>query len=359
MYKVIRPLLFLLNPEQAHNLFAKTGIFLSRSWLKKIIEFIYSFEDDRLAIEAFGVIFKNPVGLAAGFDKNGKLSEFLPSLGFGFTEIGSVSAKPSSGNPKPRLFRLPLDEALINRMGLNNEGADAIAQRVQTQNLNIPLGINIVKTHDPNIIEYRAIQDFSYSFERLYPLASFITINISCPNTAEGKTFEEPEALDKLLSALNAIEEKFTLKKPLLVKISPDISFSLLDAVLSVSQKHHVSGYVVSNTSLSRSNLQTPESDIAAIGKGGLSGKPIQKNTLDRISYIYKKLNKPFIIGCGGVFSAQDAYNQIKAGASLVELYTGLIYEGPGLIKKIKRGLVKLLEQDGLSSIKQAVGKNT
>jgi dihydroorotate dehydrogenase len=307
-------------------------------------------------MHAYGIDFHSPVGLGAGFDKNGKLLNLFPSLGFGFVEIGSVTAHPGLGNPKPRIFRLPADRAIINRMGLNNDGVDALAHRLSETLRTIPCGINIAKTHDPEILGSRAIDDFCYAFKTISDYADYIALNISCPNTKEGKTFEDPHALDELLSAVKSLEKGFERKKPLLIKISPDLSYKTLDEILDISEHHGINGYVISNTSLRRDGLMAKAEKISRIGQGGLSGAPIKTRATEMIAYTYTHLKKPFIIGVGGIFSASHAYEKIKAGASLIQVYTGLIYEGPSLVKNINKGLVAFLKADGFSSLKEAVG---
>jgi dihydroorotate dehydrogenase len=322
----------------------------------KAVESLYRFDDDILHSTHLGIDFDNPVGMAAGFDKNGVLTGFLPYLGFGHMEIGSVTAEPRVGNPKPRIFRLPNDKAIINRMGLNNEGVDRVYQRLSRRQSSIPIGVNIAKTHDPKILGDDAIRDFCYSFRTLYPAGEYITINISCPNTEEGKTFEDKVALGELLSAIRSTEDGFQDKKPALVKISPDATYQMVDDILEVTERYGMSGYVIGNTSSKRENLVTNSREIDKIGKGGLSGNPTKKRSTELINYTFKNLDKPFIIGVGGISSAEDAYDKIRAGASLVQVYTGFIYEGPGLPKNINKGISKLLRRDGFSVLGEAVG---
>lgn len=357
MYKIVRPLLFRGDPENIHDKALTIGRYLSESSLKKLIGFLYDFQDSRLESDFCGISFPNPVGLAAGFDKNAELVNFLPYIGFGFVEIGSVTAEGGKGNTKPRLFRLVEDEAIINRMGLNNYGAERIQERLRKIRPKVPLGVNIAKTHGPGILGELAIRDFCYSFERLYPRGDYITINISCPNTEEGKTFEDKTALEELLSSLMEKRDCISrYKKPVLIKISPDISFEELDDILEVSEKYGINGYVISNTSSRREWLSTPSEHIEKIGKGGLSGKPIRERSTELIRYVYEGLDKPNIIGVGGISSAENAYEKIRAGACLIQVFTGLVYEGPGLVRRIKKGLVNLMERDGFSSISEAVG---
>ena len=357
MYGLLKPLLFKLDPETLHDLVLKIGKRAGRiKWVKNALRSVYDFEHEALRINVFGKEFRNPLGLAAGFDKNGELIDLLPCLGFGFAEIGSVTAKPCEGNPRPRIFRLVEDEALINRMGLNNYGADVVAEKLSGRRFEIPLGINIAKTHDPTIMGERAIEDFLYSFERLYPLGDFTVLNISCPNTREGKTFEDKEALDELLEGLSEPRKRFGKKKPVLVKISPDLSYEALDGILEVCKEHGIDGYVISNTTTERCNLKTDEEKVRKIGYGGLSGRPLKNRATELIKYVYSQRDDETIIGVGGIFSAEDAYEKITAGSSLVEVFTGLIYRGPGVVREINKNLVRMLEREGFSNVEEAVG---
>ncbi len=312
-----------------------------------------------------GLHFANPVGLAAGFDKNAELVRFWPSVGFGFAEAGSVTALPSEGNPRPRAFRLPADRALINRMGLNNVGAIAVAAHLAE--LRKPegfvLGINVAKTHDAAILGDEAIEDFRTSVHHLLPFADYLALNVSCPNTAEGKTFEEPEALDALLSAV--MEERATQNSsvPVLVKFSPHASVQHMgnvDELVALSLEHGVEGFIATNTASDREGLRSSKARLADIGEGGLSGRPLATRSTALVRHLFRKTKGAVpIIGVGGIDLPETAYERIRAGASLVQLYTGLVYEGPALIKRINKGLVRFLERDGFGSIGEAVGTST
>ncbi|MFC1728583.1 quinone-dependent dihydroorotate dehydrogenase [Nanoarchaeota archaeon] len=351
MYKLIRPLLFMLDPERAHNLVSSLGkVAQGTPPVSYLMQKAYRVQDDRLRIELFDTIFENPVGLAAGFDKNAELIDFSYDLGFGFTEVGSATARGGEGNPKPRIFRYPKDEAIVNRMGLNNIGTMSIVANIKS-NLstltsalrNYPIGLNIAKTNNSEIVGDDAIKDFVYSFRHGATIADYITINISCPNTKEGKTFEDPVALDSLLGAIKAEKEKV----PTLVKISPTLHHADLEKVIRVCTKHKMDGYVVSNT----------QPHVGPAGTGGLSGKPLREISTEQIRRVYEMLEgaKP-IIGVGGIDSAETAYEKIKAGASLVQVYTGLIYQGPSLVKEINKGILRLFDLVGFKSVKEAVG---
>ncbi len=356
MYKLIRPLLFAQDPENMHNRALTFGEWAAHSPLAGLFETCYKFDDPRLHNKVFGLNFRNPVSNAAGFDKNAHLPDFLPLLNFGFVEIGSVTAQPRDGNPKPRMFRLEQDKAMINRMGLNNIGADRMAQKLAGRKFRTPLGINIAKTHDPKILGNKSIEDFCYSFKKLYEFCDYLTLNISCPNTAEGKTFEEVGPLRALLSAIKPIRAGFAQQHPVLLKLSVSNSHQMVDAILQAGEEFGIAGYIIGNSPSDRENMTTPKEQLEKIGKGGLSGQPVRPRTTELVRYAYSVLRRPCIIACGGIDSAKSAYENIRAGASLVQLYAGLIYEGPGLVKKINRGLVELLKRDGFKNIAEAVG---
>lgn len=363
MYAFFRPLLFRVDPERAHNITLNAAR-LVQGISPSLIQPMFSFESPVLRQTLWGKTFENPVGLAAGADKNGVLVRFWSKVGFGFCEIGSVSARAAGGNAKPRAFRLPADRALINRMGLNNDGAEEISRRLKKLSIDQlpPLGINIAKTHDPSIIGKGALLDFRHTFRLMASTASYIVLNISCPNTAEGKTFEEPASLEALLKAIFADREDMGLKVPILIKLSPTFSQyvvfdSAIEETVSIALKYGVEGLIATNTAPDRENLRTSEDVIQRIGKGGLSGAPLTHRTTRLIKYLHEKTEGSIpIIAVGGIDSAETAYANIRAGASLVQLYTGMVYRGPGVVKKIKKGLVRLLRQDGFESIEQAIG---
>lgn len=342
LYKsLVKPLLFLGDAETAH----KQAVHIARltshnTLLRTLAKWVYSSSNKGLEQHLFGISFPNPIGLAAGFDKNGETPLAMQALGFGFVEVGSVTAKASPGNPKPRAFRLPEDRSLINRMGLNNQGADVIIPRLKTIKLDIPLGINIAKTNDTNIHGEAAIRDYAYSYELACTVADYITINISCPNTGEGKTFEDPDALQALLDALNITQQG---RVPTLVKFSVDTDKTTLEKLVEISERAGIAGYVATNTSSNRKQLRSSPELLQAIGHGGLSGKAIAQKSTQVVQWLHEMLgqNKP-IIGVGGIDSAEEALNKLRAGAHLLQLYTGMVYEGPGLVKFIKKELQKV-----------------
>lgn len=362
MYSFLRPLLFRLKAERAHDLTLQMAEFVQEH--APSLAARYEFEDERLKQRLWGETFPNPVGVAAGLDKNAELVPFWEALGFGFVEVGSVSARASEGNPKPRSFRLPEDQALINRMGLNNEGAAAVAERLEgdRSGRSRPLGINLAKTHDPEVMGEAAVEDYRESFRLLASEASYVTLNVSCPNTEDGRTFEEPQALDTLLSAIFSEQKAPGLEVPILIKLSPPASGRVifdtrLEDLLAVAQAHGVHGFVATNTASDRQGLNTSADRLDAIGEGGMSGPPLADRSTGLIRYLYRTTDGEVpIIGVGGVRDADSAYAKIRAGASLVQLYTALIYEGPALVRRIKKGLIERLRDDEFVSIDRAVG---
>jgi dihydroorotate dehydrogenase len=333
--KVIRPLLFIKDPEDMHNMATRLlQVVQGSDLLLKASKRAFFWEDERLKVNLFGLSFPNPIGLAAGFDKNAQALKALASLGFGFIEAGTVTPKPQQGNPRPRLFRLPQQEAIVNRMGFNNQGVDVIKERLKSYNLQIPIGVNIGKSRDAKIEE--SIGDYIYSFNAIHTQADYIVINISSPNTPGLRRLQERSLLDLLVKEL--VRHK---SKPLLVKISPDLTYPQIKDIIQVASDRGIDGIVATNT--------MPQEN------GGLSGRPLKNRSTEIIRWIHKNSAIP-IIGVGGVFSAQDCFEKIKAGASLVQIYTGLIYEGPFIVKRIKKDLVKLMEQEGYDNIAEAIG---
>ncbi len=361
IYPLARNILFKLEPEQAHNLaFSAARIAQSTRIPLAVLRPIFRSHSQCLESNVFGLHFKTPIGLAAGFDKNAEIVPLMEALGFGFVEVGSVTNLPSKGNPQPRMFRLPDDEALINRMGLNNHGPDTLLENLRRHESSVPLGINIAKSHHPDIMEDKATEDMLSCYAQVVGAADYTVLNVSCPNTKDGKTFEEPESLGALLKAVVRKKNELDTRTPLLVKFSSDLSLGALEQAIAVCEEQGVDGYVMVNTSTSRANLQTSVGRLEEIGAGGLSGKPLQTKSLEKVKKAYSILkgSKP-IIGLGGVDSPEFAYLLIKSGASLVQMYSGLVYKGPGLVKEINSGLIKLLQRDGLSSVNEAVGVET
>ncbi len=353
---LLRPL-FWLEPERAHRLALASLEWLGRHpRLQRAVHGLLSYEDPRLEQEVFGLRFKNPVGLAAGFDKDGRAVTGLAALGFGFLEIGSVSARPSRGNPRPRVFRLEKDRAIINRMGIPSEGADRVAARLAgLKDRPVPLGLNLNFTTGAALGREEIVADYLYSFRRLYPYADYFAINLSCPNLPEVE-FDptSPEDVGLLLARLAEERARLGGKKPILVKVSPDWSEEELDRVLEASQGH-VEGIIAVNTTTSREGLKTRDPRLTS-QEGGLSGLPLRERATEVVAHIHRRTQgKLPIIGVGGIFTAEAAWEKICAGASLIQIYTGLIYEGPGLVKRLNRGLGRLLAEHGFQSIAEAI----
>ncbi len=351
-----KPVLFKMHPDIAHELVSSIGMTLGKSELgRTLVDKFCHFEHPSLETEVFGVKFKNPIGIAGGFDKGCRLIQILPSVGFGFTEVGSITAKPYQGNRRPWNTRLIKEGALIVNYGLKNEGATVLKKRIASQKRFVPLVINIAKTNDPTIKGEDSVKDYKKSFVKLQPLADIVNINISCPNTGDGQMFcENPEMLNQLLKIIN----KNKVTKPVVLKLKPDLSDESLYQVLETVMKYHfIKGFIISNLTKNRSGLKHIKTSELAHLPGGLSGRPLKELSNQMIRKVYQKTAGKYpIIGLGGVFTATDAYEKICLGASLIELATGLIYGGPMTIKNINSGLVELLKKDGFVSISQAVG---
>jgi len=333
MYKrVIRPILFLFDPEWVHH-FSFTAIRLVHRipFVGLIIRRIFQLKKSTLEREVFGLKFPNPVGLAAGFDKDAKLFRELSNFGFGFIEIGTVTPKPQVGNSKPRLFRLKKDKGIINRMGFNNAGVADVVKRLR-KNKNSIIGGNIGKNKTtPN---ENAQDDYLICFEALFDVVDYFVVNVSSPNTPNLRDLQEKEPLTALLNALQAHNSNKTSRKPILLKIAPDLTDAQLSDIIEIISATGIDGVIATNTTLSREGLQSTSKIIQETG--GLSGKPLAKRSTEVIRYLHKNSNGAFpIIGVGGIHSAEDAQEKLDAGASLVQLYTGFVYEGPSLIKKI------------------------
>lgn len=341
MYKLVKPIFFSMDPETAH--YTVTGglsTFLKVWGAKKIMNMAYAYSNPSLEREVFGLKFKNPVGLAAGFDKNAEFVNEMAALGFGFVEIGTVTPKPQPGNDKPRMFRLPKDEALINRMGFNNQGVDVAAMRLKyfTDRKGLIVGGNIGKNKlTPN---EEAVNDYIICFDKLFDVVDYFVVNVSSPNTPGLRDLQEKEPLKHILHTLQQRNETHEKPKPILLKIAPDLTDSQLDDIIEIVVETKIAGVIATNTTLSREGLNS-NPDLSK-ESGGLSGKPLTARSTEVIRYLSEKSGKAFpIIGVGGIHSASDALAKIDAGASLVQVYTGMIYEGPQLIKNICKRLAK------------------
>ena len=315
-------------------------------------------------LRRFGLSFANPLGLAAGFDKDGIVLDGLCALGFGFIEAGTVTLHPQPGNPRPRLFRLPLDGALINRAGFNNKGAAALVQRLKKNRPACVIGVSIGKS---KITPFeRATEDYIGSLELVYEIADYVAINVSSPNTEKLRQLQEAEQLQHLLSALQQRSRELqkqhnrTSSLPMLVKISPDLSLESLERIVEIIQQLKIDGLIATNTTISRANLRTNSTEINSIGSGGLSGVPLRNRSTSIIAHLYRMTRGQVpIVGVGGIFNATDAWQKICAGASLLQLYTGLIYKGPGIAKEINKGLKEILEREGFRNLDEAVGSRS
>ncbi|MDA1267544.1 MAG: quinone-dependent dihydroorotate dehydrogenase [Bacteroidetes bacterium] len=337
--KILKPILFLLQPEAAHHFtFRLIKWTFNFSLLKPMLYSLFKLEDPRLQREVFGLKFSNPVGLAAGFDKDAHLIDEMALLGFGFIEIGTLTPKPQEGNPQPRLFRLPQDEALINRMGFNNGGVLGAIDRLKKRKSSVIIGGNIGKNKvTPN---EDALDDYLYCLEALHPYVDYFVVNVSSPNTPNLRDLQEKEPLKKLLMGVKAANAAHPKPKPILLKIAPDLSNGQLDDIIDIVRETQIEGVIATNTTLDRSNLSTDPTNLERIGAGGVSGKSLEKRSTEVIRYLHQQSGGAFpIVGVGGIFSAQDAIEKMEAGASLIQVYSGMIYEGPNLIKEIKKGL--------------------
>lgn len=341
MYSIIRYFLFLFDPEKVHYFTAKAiRNTLKIPGMKSLWRKMFCVEDKRLEKEVFGIKFKNPVGLGAGFDKDAKMFKDLDYCGFGFIEIGTVTPVGQPGNDKPRLFRLPEDKAIINRMGFNNEGVVAAAERLRGKSDQIIIGGNIGK--NKVTANEDALSDYLICFEALYEVVDYFVVNVSSPNTPNLRALQEKEPLMDLLSALMKENDLKPKQKPILLKIAPDLTNEQLDDIIEIVQTTKIHGVIATNTTISRENLKTDASKVEQIGMGGLSGLPVRERSTEVIRYLSQKSNKAFpIIGIGGIHSAQDALDKLDAGADLIQLYTGFIYEGPKLIQEINKAILK------------------
>ncbi len=341
MYQsLVRPILFLLSPEMAHQAaFLFMRLAQNIPGAAGIIRQIWAIEDRRLERTVFGITFPNPVGLAAGMDKECEAFDMLGAMGFGFIEVGTIVPEPQPGNPKPRLFRLPKDKALINRMGFNSKGLAHAVRRLQKRKSKVVIGGNIGKNKvTPND---EAVRDYEQCFEALYPCVDFFVVNVSSPNTPNLRQLQDKEPLELLLSSLQKLNREKPRPKPVLLKIAPDLSFTQIDEVLEIVENTGIAGIVATNTTIGRENLSCTAEEIAKIGAGGLSGRPLARRSTEVIRYIVDKSQGRIpVIGVGGIMTAQDALEKLAAGASLVELYTGFVYAGPGLISEINRAIL-------------------
>jgi dihydroorotate dehydrogenase len=356
MYKsILRPILFRFDAEKVHHFVVNfLKFFCQIPFAKKLLQVLYSVENPKLQRNIMGLTFKNPVGLAAGFDKNAETIDEMEALGFGFVEIGTLTPKAQDGNPKPRLFRLSADSALINRMGFNNKGVEAATILLAKRKSKIIVGGNIGKNKITS--NENAVDDYCLCFEALYDVVDYFVVNVSSPNTPNLRDLQEKEPLTKLLQTLqtknvektknhNEIHQTNSPSKPILLKIAPDLTLPQLNDIVEIVQTTKIQGIIATNTTIDRSHLQTSSSELDAIGAGGLSGKPLSARATVVIRHLRQRLGKDIvIIGVGGIFSAQDALEKLEAGADLIQVYTGFIYEGAALIRDINQKIIEKKE---------------
>ncbi|MFH1078483.1 MAG: quinone-dependent dihydroorotate dehydrogenase [Patescibacteria group bacterium] len=354
---LLKPMLFRMDPEYVHDTFVRIGAWLGKGeWSRSLIAAFFRYEHPALVQDVCGIRFPNPVGLPAGFDKNARMTAIMPSVGFGFEEIGSVTGEPCAGNPKPRLWRLPKSKALLVYYGLMNDGCEAIASRLKGLRFRIPIGVSVAKTNSPSTVDTQAgTADYQKAMRTFVEagVGDFFVVNISCPNAFGGEPYSDASRLDLLLGGIDAV----ATDKPVFVKITADTTTEQLDVILDVIGRHRVDGLIISNLTKKFDSPLIQKDELLPGMKGGFGGKPVQRLADDLISHAYRKAGGRYvIIGLGGIFTAADAYEKIRRGASLVQLVTGMIYEGPQVVGDINHGLVELLERDGFKTIKDAVG---
>lgn len=343
LYKaILRPIFFLFDPEKVHHFTFALVNFLSKiPGISQLWKSMYDYESKHLEREFFGLKFKNPVGLAAGFDKDAKLIDQFSMFGFGFIEIGTITPKAQAGNDKPRLFRLPKDKAIINRMGFNNSGMTAAVERLKRRKSKVIVGGNIGKNKlTPN---ENALDDYIITFEGLFPYVDYFVVNVSSPNTPNLRELQDKEPLTNLLTELQKLNNQKPKRKPLLLKIAPDLTDEQLTDIVEIAQNVELDGLIATNTTISREGLNTEDKQIESIGAGGLSGKPLANRSTEIISFLRSKLGAGFpIVAVGGIMSERDAVDKILAGASLIQIYTGFVYEGPAIVKRLNKAIEAL-----------------
>ena len=361
LYDLLRPLLFSVPPERVHQ--AVTGTLdaaLATRPARDAARALLEVDDPALRVTRWGIDFPNPVGLAAGFDKSGAHFNALGALGFGFVEIGTVTALAQPGNPRPRLFRLPEDGALLNRLGFNNPGAEAVARRLRRTRIEPVLGINLGKSKATPLEE--ATADYLRSLELLEPFARYLVVNVSSPNTPGLRKLQDAGPLRELLRALRARGAELAAARgeaprPVLLKIAPDLTDAQVVEVVGIAREEGIAGLIATNTTISREGLRTPRERVEALGAGGISGRPLRARALEVVSLVHRETRGELpVIGVGGISDARDAWERIRAGASLVQLYTGFVYGGPAVVREINRGLLRLLRREGFRSVEEAVG---
>jgi dihydroorotate dehydrogenase len=348
----LKPIYFRMDPESIHDRMIKAGKSLGKSSMGRgLTGLLFNYQNDILKQEIKGITFNNPVGLAAGFDKNAELYNILPSVGFGHAELGSVTGEYCPGNPKPRLWRLPKSESLVVYYGLKNDGAQAIHKRLEGKKFSIPIGISVAKTNCKETVdEKKGIEDYKKAYDIMEPLADYITINISCPNAFGGEPFQDPIKLERLLKGMNIKNNKL-----IFIKLPYDVPDKDIDEIIAIARKYNISGFVCTNLSKYLNNPKIK--DNIKPSKGGLSGRLVQEDSDELIRKIYSRTRgEVIIIGVGGIFNAKDAYRKIKAGANLVQMITGMVYVGPTVVSDINLKLSHMLKNEGYGNIIEAIG---
>ncbi len=350
-----KPYFFARDPEQVHNQMIMVGNMLGRVWLgRALTSLLFNYSHPSLQTSVLGIEFPNPLGLSAGFDKNADLVSIVPSVGFGFEEVGSITGQYCPGNPKPRMWRLIKSKSLVIYYGLNNRGCVAIAQQLRRTLFRIPVGTSVAMTNcAANLDRAQGIKDFATAFRELADIGHYTTVNISCPNAQGGQPFVDPVALEQLLTELDTIPTK----KPVLIKLSPDLTFDHVDMLLDIAKRHRVDGIICTNLTKPRDNPAVVDDPSLIPDVGGLSGAPTRELSDALLAHIYAREGRRFVlVGVGGISTAEDAYRKIRLGASLLQMITGMIFEGPQVVSEINQGLAALLARDGFTNISQAVG---
>lgn len=351
--QLLKRVYFQIDPERVHDGMTAIGRVLGKYKLTRALTRVaFAYKNDRLEQTIKGITFKNPIGLAAGFDKDAVLTDIIGSIGFGFVEVGSITGESCEGNPKPRLWRMKQSKGLVVYYGLKNEGCERIAARLAKKRFTLPVGTSIAMTNDETTATREAgIADYAKAFKKFTEIGDYFTINVSCPNTCNGEPFTEPAAMDELLAVIDMIPTK----KPIFLKLSADLSNERVDELIVIADKHRVDGFICTNLTKKRGTERVKDARVPE--RGGMSGKVVQDLSDAMIAHIYERTQGRYvIIGCGGIFSATDAYKKIILGASLVQMITGMIFEGPQVISEINQGLVKLMEENGFRTITEAIG---
>jgi dihydroorotate dehydrogenase len=356
-YRILRPIIFLWPAETAHAKLKSFGLYISSFSIgRSLLKYLFYYENPVLNTIVDGIKYDNPIGLSAGFDKDGELGDVYPLIGFGFAELGSFTGEICAGNPGigRRLFRLVKSKSILVWYGLNNKGSEIISTKLKNKSFDIPIGISVAKSNQVSNYELEvSISDYVKTISNFKDIGNYYTINISCPNTIDGEPFAKVENLKKLLTSLDSLKQK---KKPVYVKLAADLSYREMDEIIDCCMEHKINGFVLTNLAKPSKNTEYIKSELV-FDKGALSGLPVQRISTNAIRHIYQKTGGAMtIIGVGGIFTAEDAYEKITSGANLIEIITSLIFEGPQVVGEINRGLVKLLKKDGFYSIEQAVG---